>query len=64
MNALKRWLIRREAEKFIDNAIKGSDMSQQMKAWLIGAVNALGSGLAAGLGGSAIGVDLKHSLGI
>ena len=62
MNALKRWLLRKEAQNYIDNAIKESHMSPTMKAWLIGLANATISAVASGLASVAAGTTLKQSL--
>lgn len=50
MNWLERIIARKEAQKLVDNAIKESQMSQQMKGWLIGAANVVLSGAATALG--------------
>jgi hypothetical protein len=60
MNAIKRWIIRKEVTSFVDNAIKESQMSAPMKSWLIGLVNAAISALASGLGATAAGATLKQ----
>jgi hypothetical protein len=60
MNWLKRLIIRKETQKLVDNAIKESNMSQQMKSWLIGLANAVISALASGLGATAAGATVKQ----
>lgn len=62
MNALKRWIVRKEVQSFVDNAIKESTMSAPMKSWLIGLANAGVSALAGGLGGLTAGTSGKQAL--
>jgi hypothetical protein len=62
MNALKRWIVRKEITSFVDNAIKESTMSAPMKSWLIGALNAIVSGVTSGGIAGGIGVGWKHSV--
>ena len=57
MNWIKRLIVRHEAEKFVDNAIKESSMSPAMKAYLVSLANAGISGVAAG--GFSFGVGVK-----
>jgi hypothetical protein len=64
VNWLERLIVKKKAESLVDNAIKESRMSAQMKAWLIGFANCAISALAAGSAGLTMGVDWKHSLGI
>lgn len=62
MNILKRWIVKHEAEKFVDNAIKESQMSAPLKAWLIGLANAGISGLAVTIGTQVAGTTMKQTL--
>ena len=62
MNFFKRWIVKHEAEKFADNAIKESTMSPQLKAWLIGAANAAISGTTAGAIGDGLGLSTKKAI--
>ena len=64
MNRLKLFLVRKVAEKEVDDVIKESQMSAPMKSWLVSFANAAISGLASGGAGLTLGVDWKHSLGI
>lgn len=61
MNAIKRWIVRKEVEGFVDNAIKESQMSPTAKSYLIGLANALISGVVSGGTSLSLGVGWKHS---
>jgi hypothetical protein len=62
MNALKRWIVRKEITSFVDNAIKESQMSPTVKSWLIGLANAAISTLATTVGTQVAGTTLKQTL--
>lgn len=62
MNRLKLFIIRKEAQGFIDKQIKGSSMSAPIKAWLIGLANAGISGLAVTIGTQVAGTTMKQTL--
>lgn len=61
MNFLKRWIVKHEAQKVVDNAIKESHMSAPMKAWLVGLANAGISSLASALASVAAGATMKQT---
>lgn len=62
MNRLTLFLVRKVAEKEVDNAIKESHMSAPMKSWLIALANATISGIASGLTAVAVGASIKQSV--
>lgn len=62
MNAVKRWLIRREVVNFLDRKIQESNMSPTTKSWLIGLLNAAISTLATTLGTQVAGTSWKQTL--
>ena len=62
MNFLKHWIVRKEVTSAVDGAIKESHMAPAIKAWLIGAANALISGATAGGIGDGLGLSTKKAI--
>lgn len=64
MNWLERLIIKKKAEGEVDSAIKRSNMSPQMKHWLIGATNVVLSAAATAAGSLVAHTTAKQSLEI
>lgn len=60
MNWLERLIFKKEVQIAIDQEIKESTMSPQLKAWLVGAANVVLSGAASALGSLAAHTTLKQ----